>query len=926
MSTVSFTHQFLFAYDPVTSSFMLPKTPISKDVFISMQKVCTFHQVLFTVTVPNGMLLLPVDVYDLNMQNLREKMVSTMRWFPMKLLEEYPDVFETMQWVACMIHTGDRDKPSPCTNDVCVSIVRAALALVKDWQRRDTEALKCQTLNGSKGSYTNTDDLADLSDFTPHFRLHGNYVGPGHTGAIKLGDKNWNAKPVDALDEAARDHDWHYHKHPKNKGEADAILSDRAFKAIPKMKTLGGKLKAWGVGVGMFAMSKLGRRNGEKLSYPKPPQRLGAVRKTDQFHNEKLSGNAGSHTNTDDLKGFKASHRQKIPEKKHNPKQNAGKGSEGIVSGLMPTQLQNTYAIKPYYKTVAAPMGKRRVKALFSVGAIGGNGAVGSSTYINGGVILSLLLAKELFAGQMMFQDFQNFERYIIKSARFHFLPSVSSVTAGTLWFMPDPDALDALPVGSTVTPSVLNGHKFAQKHTLWAGQATGPMAFNRTKLFTDAELVSFSSLAQSSGNINSAANAGETRFFAAGVFNVLNGDNISTGITTSLGELFLEFDIEFSEPQNSDIGYLVLQAKAGSLVSPLLTIASATPFDPVVNMIKGTFTNASTATEYAYNPNYYYPVTGATSYYLLPVGTYLFYYNWNISNQTTNTVSSTNIQVNGAVYSSTNVTLYDVGSNTGFGPEFTTLTNTTNAAATAGAVTVCIVRITQITGQTGNKAKIQIQPSLTGASSFNVYQIHHMVLRLPEFAASPICMYFPVGNQNVSQDLALTDGMDSDDEDEEKKVLNSDVNKELTRKLKSRYKLTMTNGMNNPPIVTIDGLTYDDLQYYEIKYRRRFPELNWSSETESKERIIKVNVLSRDRWPKSDALKYHENSSSTSAASNAVQWKLDDDDVKLRTEVAAERKVVEPDSPELVEHPLTRSIHVDPSLAAKFLSALTKK
>jgi len=186
--------------------------------------------------------------------------------------------------------------------------------------------------------------------------------------------------------------------------------------------------------------------------------------------------------------------------------------------------------------------------------------------------------------------------------------------------------------------------------------------------------------------------------------------------------------------------------------------------------------------------------------------------------------------------------------------------------------------------------------------------------------------MYFPVGNNGVSQDLALTDGMDSDDEDEEKKVLDSDVNKELTRKLKSRYKLMMTNGINNPPIVTIDGLTYDDLKYYEMKYSRRFPELNWSSETESKERIIKVNVLSRDRWPKSDALKYHENISSARAAPMAVQWKLDDDDVKLRDEVAAERKVVEPESPELVEHPLTRSIHVDPSLAAKFLSALTKK
>jgi len=68
--------------------------------------------------------------------------------------------------------------------------------------------------------------------------------------------------------------------------------------------------------------------------------------------------------------------------------------------------------------------------------------------------------------------------------------------------------------VGTTIAPSVLNGHKYALKHTLWAGQATGPMAFNRAKLFTDAELVSYSSLAQSSGNINSAANAGETRFF----------------------------------------------------------------------------------------------------------------------------------------------------------------------------------------------------------------------------------------------------------------------------------------------------------------------------------------------------------------------------------------------------------------------------
>jgi len=192
------------------------------------------------------------------------------------------------------------------------------------------------------------------------------------------------------------------------------------------------------------------------------------------------------------------------------------------------------------------------------------------------------------------------------------------------------------------------------------------------------------------------------------------------------------------------------------------------------------------------------------------------------------------------------------------------------------------------------------------------------MVVRLPEFSASPIAMFFPIGNSN-SGEMLLTDGFDSEDEKSDDPEM---------KERKGRHKLTMTNGINNPAIVTIDGLSYDDIHYYECKYRKRFPELNWSSESESDQKIIRISVLPRKNWPKSDITKYHE-----SDPKRRVKLLIDDNDVKERElaseiieEIARERKVVEPDSPELVENPLTRSIHVDPSLAAKFLSALTRK
>lgn len=866
-------HQFLLLHDPVSKSFMLPKTPITDDLVISMEKIGEVHDFTFTLSLSQEEEFVSVmTITDLYLDNVKNKVAEAIRWYPLHLLDKYPDIFEKKKHLACLIFTG---RPAPIEQASCVDTVKGALALSQHFTRLSKEmiddklnASHCSTLNGNSGSFTNTDDLASP------------VVAPQWT---------WQYKPR-----------WGFGGHQEylnHRASFGSLIggSGGPF-AQPRFVDIRG---------GYYNQARdLGNKYWDEV-------RSGSAHVTgpgEAFHNEKLSGTAGSWTNTDDLKKGVKTGKMTKPAKKGGKKGPKASKSEGIINGLMPTVFQNQFDVKPYYKTVSAGKYSRRIKTLFSVGTIGGTGPVGAnSTYINGGVLFSVLIAKELFAGQNAAQDFENFERHQHKSQpRYHILPSVGSTTPGSIWALPDPDGIDQLPIGSTITPSVLNGHRNSQKHTLWAGQTTGQMVVNKAKLFTDAELVSFSSLtttvSQQQGSV-------ENRFYCAGVFSILNGDGIPTTQTTTFAEVFLEFDIEFSEPQNSDIGFLVENTKCSANSGNFIgSYTSGVATDPSVNIIKNFTAVTAINAEYTYNPNSYTPAGATSSFYSLPVGMYMAYLSVGFTSTPTVTGTSTNVVIQNAVFSEASNTYYEAA-DVWASPEFTQ-PPATSASCPNSLVATVMFRITQVT--TGNRAKVAFLPSLTFTGTANYGNFHKYVMRLPDFGSMPSAMFFPIGNGNNNVSL-LSDGFDEKDEKEQD--------------YKKRWKLTLTNGINNPAIVTIDGLTYDDLSYYEHKYRKKFPELNWSSESESTKNNISISVLPKQNWPKNDLTKYHEKISSQNVANPAVWVVTDPDLIGVKDELENEKKVVEePDSPLVIENPLTKSIHVDPSLAAKFLSVLAGK
>jgi len=785
-----FMHQFLLAHDPNSKSFTLPKTPLASDLTIFMKKIGEVHDFTFVLNLSQEEELESVmTITDLHLDNLKTKVAEAIRWYPLHLLDKYPEVFEKKKHLACLIFCG---RSAPMESSACVDTVKGALALSQHFTRLSKEMAEegrifhcpnadngllagndtsvegqsnqCTTLNGNSGSHCNTDDHAEP------------VVAPQWT---------WQYKPR-----------WGFGGHQEylnHRASFGSFVGGTGGPfAQPRFVDIrtGYYNKARDAGVQNWNEARSGRAH---VTGP-----------GDAFHNEKLSGTAGSWTNTDDLKTVKFAKMTKSANKGGQKSKGVkAQKKEGIINGLMPTVFQNQFDVKPYYKTVSAGKYSRRIKTLFSVGTIGGTGPVGAnSTYVNGGVLFSVLIAKELFAGQNAAQDFENFERHQHKSQpRYHILPSVGSTTPGSIWALPDPDGIDQLPIGSTITPSVLNGHRNSQKHTLWAGQTTGQMVVNKAKLFTDAELISFSSLTTS---VSQQQGSVENRFYCAGVFSILNGDGIPTTQTTTFAEVFLEFDIEFSEPQNSDIGFLIENTKVTANSGAVITnYAPGIGQDLAVNVIKNFTAITSINAEYTYNPNSYNPSGGNSSYYSLPIGTYLLYQSVGFSSTPTVTSTNSNMTITNAVYSMSYSTFYEAG-DVYPTPEFT-IQPAAVATSVNAMVTVAILRITQVT--TGNRAKVTMYPSLSFTGSAAACNFHKLVMRLPDFGSMPSAMFFPVGNNSTNVSL-LSDGFDEKDEHEQD--------------YKKRWKLTLTNGINNPPIVTIDGLTHDDVSYYEHKYRKK--------------------------------------------------------------------------------------------------------
>lgn len=643
----------------------------------------------------------------------------------------------------------------------------------------------------------------DVVNLTPSFRLHGNYVGPGHTGAKKLGDVDWSTKPVDALDAAARSHDWHYSQQPANRGAADEILAKRAWRSIAKQDGLVGKAKAAFVAAGMKAMSLIGSRNGTLLLDPPPPESIHEENKSrapKDFTSRKrkvldgasgygfqqkqavsvpivsqINGNNGSATNSDDVpKNMQPKKERKIEkkvekkvEKKMKTVKKAAKSMKQarkpVDTGLTATTFQETSTIQPYYKRGSKPNSKR---TLFSLGVVNATGVSSNSLYVNGGVNQSIPIDKNLFIGQLIGRDLDNYEMGQLLWARYHFVPSVGSTTAGACWIFSDPDAVDVLPPTTVVQASLLNSHKGAKKHTIWKDAFTGMCIFNKNWLYLDSAIQTYSNTTATS-QVN---NTGDPRLTTFGVLSFVNGENISTS-TVQLGEWFLECEFDFRYPQFNDLSKFIMSTKAiANSSNAIYTVNNGTVFDPFMaahTSYTGSLGTSVKQYEDSYNPRIVYPTgiqnAGGNMQFKLPVGIYSFYFR--MSQVSTGALTSYPMSVTsnivGATYSETVDNLSTAPSLGGaVAPEFASaLSGGVDALANGYTGFSYRIRIDAITS--GVVATLNFTVSLTTSGTFNCGAFHANVERLPDYSASPICMFHPQGNANafvgLSEDVRIS-------------------------------------------------------------------------------------------------------------------------------------------------------------------------
>jgi hypothetical protein len=223
------------------------------------------------------------------------------------------------------------------------------------------------------------------------------------------------------------------------------------------------------------------------------------------------------------------------------------------------------------------------------------------------------------------------------------------------------------------------------------------------------------------------------------------------------MGELFLRVKIRFSQYQNSDMSSLILSCKASATSGQLVQRVSNVELDPAAFLIRNLTGFNNLVIEYAYNPAMYFPVSGAASYFRLPVGTYLFSY-WELYTATVGaslTPTATQV-VTGGVYSG----VYWAGADfelppPTLRPEYSYSAPTVVAGASFSFWWL-IIRVTQCTS--ANRVFMQLLPKVAFASNAPaIAQMHYSVMRLPEFGQNALAQYYPRGNFATQVGVGLT-------------------------------------------------------------------------------------------------------------------------------------------------------------------------
>ncbi len=599
----------------------------------------------------------------------------------------------------------------------------------------------------------------DAVNYSPSFRLHGNYVGPGHTGALQLGQQFWSAPPVDQLDAAARDHDWHYAKHPGNRGAADAILSERAFKSIPHLKSFGAKAKALAVGAGMGLMSKIGSRSNETLTYP-PKLNRAAGYKRSRNHlvmkkvppsvphvpPPRLVGvemNPGPKPSKDPMvramrqaalgaisrraRKSKSRAGPKItPRRKNTPRQRVPRMND---SG-------NTYATGVPIVNQTPNAAERLVIRGLKVKL---DNITSPSTIIaSNEVFYAFLIDRLLFSRTALRPYFMLFDKWKNRGITFTIVPAVATNTAGLVQIVVDPDAADQVLPGTVLDDAFFSGHgRKASEHSVFGPSFQVKLPASNREMFCDTS------------RILSGANSNDPRYSAAGSVTFAGSTGFALA-STQIAAVWATVNAEFYSSAYSEDDGVVACVKAASLAGNTMTAASTSVgVRQIYGQVLAGSPGTSAAQGTAYSEISAMPFFFDGNFFNIPRGNWFMKFYVGLSAAPGTTTFQLNVQ-GSPIYSSDFITASN--QTNAAPPEFALPPN--NLVASSGSVQ--FEGSIRVTAPAPGSQYMQVRPFFGTTNTVSAVTMVVLLMRLPSTISNSFTNQYPLGNSGSVVEFKL--------------------------------------------------------------------------------------------------------------------------------------------------------------------------
>lgn len=565
------------------------------------------------------------------------------------------------------------------------------------------------------------------------FKVHGKYVGPGHTGALDLKHVRWNTKPDDKLDQGARDHDWHYatSKTKEQRSIADFELSKKAFDAAKDLSGVA-KANAYFVGTGM-ALKGMVDSGQVDMSGSNPPLMFKPL----HWKRVEPTGKPKRHVPLPPLVGIepnpgpkpKSAGKGKPKNKKKNPGKSKSNSSGSRAGMTMPIGTPVISQSNNVLERLSLKKFKVKLDNIISP----------STIIAPNQVFYSVSIDRLMFARTALQKIFGMFAKWKSNGITFEVVPSLATNTAGLVQSVVDPDALDLPAVGTVLDDTYFSGHgKKALEHSVFGEKWTIHLPGTSRQLFTDVT------------RITPGSQVTDPRNSAAGTLVLASSTGFVT-TSTSIGSFYAIVNLDFASSGFGDDDAIVACIKASAVGGSAVIGASTTSFS-MNSLLNNAINSSSTRTVYA-EATYQQPFFDGTNFYL-PRG--VWFIKMFLGFTAAPGTCGYALNVFGSPTYSTDIAAVSSQTNTAI-PEYVTqpinLSTQTGSQQFMGKL-----RVTQ---PSSGSSYLIFSPSFTTTNSVGVVTIEIIVERMATVLSETNCTQFPKGNSSgvIEAKMAPSEG-----------------------------------------------------------------------------------------------------------------------------------------------------------------------